>query len=251
MLAEGQPRSLENVSMLPLKKEHLLAEVEDVLRSMPPPSAFGRGEMEPFAWLGRAMAVLQRWSASNAMQVTGAADELRDDNMSRVSKGYVAVLTMLQQARADLRLDVGPMATVVDHGAVFDYFDEVRKILQTAKTNLLFIDPYLDADFVPRYLAHVGGGVSIRLLTEKKLTTLLPAVDMFVAQHHVPVAVRSCGGLHDRLVFVDRSSCYISGASFKDGGKNAPALLAQILDGFGALASIYEAKWAAGKVERQ
>jgi hypothetical protein len=47
---------------------------------------------------------------------------------------------------------------------VFDYFDEIRKIIQLAKRDLLFVDPYLDADFVSRSLPHVGSGVAIRLL---------------------------------------------------------------------------------------
>jgi hypothetical protein len=38
---------------------------------------------------------------------------------------------------------------------VFDYFDEIRKIIELAKQDLFFIDPYLDSEFVSRYLSHV------------------------------------------------------------------------------------------------
>ena len=35
-----------------------------------------------------------------------------------------------------------------DQGAVFDYFDGIRKIIEIAKQDIFFIDQYLDAEFV-------------------------------------------------------------------------------------------------------
>jgi hypothetical protein len=40
-------------------------------------------------------------------------------------------------------------------GLVFDYFDGIRKQIELAKTELFFVDPYLDSDFVSRYLPQV------------------------------------------------------------------------------------------------
>ena len=62
--------------------------------------------------------------------------------------------------------------------------------------------------------------------------------------------VRVSGSLHDRYLFIDRAACYLSGASFKDGAKNAPALLTQITDAFQSMFDTYEKLWASGKVER-
>ena len=44
------------------------------------------------------------------------------------------------------------------------------------------MDPYLDAEFISRYLPHVVTGVGIRLLAHKYMATLLAAVDMYVLQ---------------------------------------------------------------------
>jgi len=69
------------------------------------------------------------------------------------------------------------------HGRVsLTIFDEIRKIIESAKQDLFFIDPYLDAEFVSRYLPHVSAGVSVRLLARKQLTTLLPAVEQYALQ---------------------------------------------------------------------
>jgi hypothetical protein len=145
---------------------------------------------------------------------------------------------------------VGPVNAAIGHGQVFDYFDEVRRIIEPAKQDLLFVDPYLDAEFVARYLPHVTKGVPIRLLARERLATLLPAVDLYSRQFGAPVQVRSAPGFHDRYVIVDRAACYQSGASFKDGAKAAPTTLTQITDAFPVVRQTYEDLWNAAKVER-
>ena len=91
-------------------------------------------------------------------------------------KGLTDIRLTLNQARHDLRMKtVGPSNVVVDQGRVFDYFDEIRKVVELATQDVFFIDPYLDAEFVAKYLGHVTDGVTIRLLTKRKLETLLPA----------------------------------------------------------------------------
>jgi hypothetical protein len=165
--------------------------------------------------------------------------------------GYRRMLTLLHEARHALRMEtVGPLSLAVAHGEVFDYFDELRRIVEMAKQDLLFVDPYLDAEFVSRYLSHVSKGVTIRLLAREKLATLLPSVDLFAKQLAYTVQVRSAPHFHDRYVFVDRNACYQSGASFKDGAKSAPTTLSQITDAFAAMSQTYEDLWSRAKVER-
>jgi hypothetical protein len=133
---------------------------------------------------------------------------------------------------------------------VFDYFDEIRRTVELAKQDLLFVDPYLDAEFVSRYLPHVAVGVTTRLLAREKLTTLMPAVDAFARQSGTSVQVRSAPNFHDRYLFVDSVSCYQSGASFKDGARSAPTTLTQITDAFAAVRKTYEDLWNLAHVGR-
>ena len=151
----------------------------------------------------------------------------------------------MQQAKADLRAELGRSSVVVAEGAVFEYFDELRKLIETARTDAFFVDPYLDAEFVSRYLPFVAEGASIRLLAgPQRQATLLPAVGSFAQQYGRAVSVRVSAGLHDRFLFVDGAACYLSGASFKDGAKNAPSVLAQITDAFPAMRDTYERLWS-------
>jgi hypothetical protein len=232
-----------------MTNEQLLAEVEDLLKTMPPRSTLEKENNQSFSWLGRMSAVIHAWKPSNAALLLSYQGEFRLWGMQ--DSGYAKILTLLHEARHDLRMKTtGPTSVPVSQGLVFEYFDEIRKIVETAKKDLLFVDPYLDAEFVSRYLGHVSDGVTTRLLARAKLATLLPAVDLFARQSKLKIEVRSALNFHDRYVFVDRAECYQSGASFKDGAKSAPTTLTQITDAFDAILKTYEAMWNTAKVER-
>jgi hypothetical protein len=230
-------------------QEQLLAEIEDLLRNVPPIEDVVGGKEDGLAWFGRLSAVIRMWNPGRAPELALIHIQLESITGSR--NGYQRALVLLNDARHSLRLaTVGPLSLAVGKGQVFDYFDELRKITELAKQDLLFVDPYLDAEFVSRYLCHVSTAVTVRLLAREKLTTLLPAVDLFSKQTGLKIQVHSAPNFHDRFLFVDQNSCYQSGASFKDGAKSAPTTLTQITDAFDAMWKTYEGIWASAKTER-
>ena len=134
----------------------------------------------------------------------------------------------------------------------FEYFEAIRKIVAEAKIDAFFIDPYLDADFVSRYLTQVDRSVQMRLLTKagKSLTSLLPAIDVYVKQSGAKILIREGSNLHDRFVLIHRVACYQSGSSFKDGPRNADSTVTQIIDVFTQVRDAYETRWAVATVHR-
>jgi len=233
-----------------MTKEQLLAEVEDLIRNAPPRSTIAQHLEINIAWLGRFSAVIRAWNFSRSTEVMYCQMQLESLIPGKVTDGFRRALTLLHEARHTLRMEtVGPLSIAVSHGQVFDYFDEIRRVIEAAKHDLFFVDPYLDAEFVSRYLGHISKGVTIRLLARERLTTLLPAVELFARQSQSMVQVRSAPNFHDRYIFVDSNTCYQSGASFKDGAKSAPTTLTQITDAFTAMLQTYEALWGAAKVE--
>ena len=237
--------------MASINPEQLLAEIEDVIRTMPPRETIRHETPENLSWLGRASAVIHLWDPIKSVTFDRHVTNIHAPMASNAEQGLRGALTMLHQAGHELRLrTVGPLTAAIGQGSVFDYFDEVRKVIEAAKSDLLFVDPYLDAEFVSRYLPHVSQGVTVRLLGHERMTTLLPAVKLLRQQTGLAIEVRSAGAFHDRYVFVDGQSCYQSGASFKDGAKKAPTTLTQIVDAFAAVSATYERLWASGTVHQ-
>jgi hypothetical protein len=233
--------------------EQMLAEVEDLLRTMPPRETIRHELPENFAWLGRASALVSMWNGLEGIAFTGYLAELNNVMARPATEAFRKIIVTLHKVQHDLRMrTAGPLSAAVERGAHFDYFDAVRQILQQAKLDLLVIDPYLDVDFVGRYLPMIAKGLTVRLLTtDKKLATLLPAVDAFVAQYGSAIQVREHPDLHDRYVIVDGAQCYQSGASFKDGPRNADTTVTQIVDLFAEVKAGYEKRWLEAKVHRQ
>ena len=234
-----------------LTEEQLLAEVEDILRTVPPRESLRHPTDENFAWLGRVKALIEAWKLPKAIYLNPAINQLLGRDANAAQEGFCQIMTLLHEARHNLRMKtVGPLSAAIGKGSVFDYFDEIRKIVEPAAKDVLFVDPYLDAEFVARYLPHIRVGVAVRLLARERLATLLPATDAFSRQSGTAIGVRSSPGFHDRHVFIDGAACYQSGASFKDGAKASPTTLTQITDALPVVLKIYEDLWISGKVER-
>jgi hypothetical protein len=229
------------------QSDHLvnaLAEIEDVIRTMPPRDRLHHDSDEILIWLGRATAAVANWDGLKGVSFSSAVSNLHATGQ-RSYQNSISIIVLLHQARATLRLQtLGPVNIAIGQGLVFDYFEELRKPISLAKSDIIFIDPYLDADFVSRYLPSISSGVTIRLLGRERMKSLVPAACVFAEQSKAKVEVRSAKGFHDRIIIVDQQICFQSGASFKDGGRTSPTTISQIIDAFPAILQTYEQIWA-------
>lgn len=228
----------------------ILMEVEDLARTMPPRDDLDTSDDATLAWLGRGAAVMAEYSPGHAARWHLAVDKLHAYKGMSTFQGANQIVALIQEVRYSIQMRlVGPQSSIVPQGAVFDYFDSLRAIIEPASKDILFVDPYLEAEFVARYLPHIKSGVSIRLLAREKMSSLMSAVRPFAKQHNAQIEVRSAPGFHDRFVFIDGMACYQSGGSFKDGAKNAPVTITQITDAFASMLQTYEGIWSKAKVE--
>jgi hypothetical protein len=204
----------------------VLAEIEDILRTAPPRTTLLSDVPETFAWLGRTIAAISRWNSEGGARARKLVSQMQNVRSTEAQQRYNGLMVLLHEACNDLRMTtIGPINAAIGQGLIFDYFDGIRKIIMLASSDLLFVDPYLDAEFVSRYLPQVRSGVQVRLLVgkkEKQLAALSSAVKLFAQQHQMHIGLRSTPNLHDRYIIVDGWSCYQSGASFKDGARTAP-----------------------------
>jgi hypothetical protein len=226
----------------------LLAEFDELIRTAPRYDTAHHTTPENLSWLGRVVAVANDWHSARGMLARQYAGQLRKPSAMDVDEGYNLLMTLLYEGRHVMQMATGTTGVAVAQGMQFDYFDEIRKKIEEARQDLLFVDPYLDAEFVSRYLVNVAPSVTVRLLTsEKKLLSLVSALKPLAQQKKLRIEVRTMDGLHDRYFFIDKKSCFQSGASFKDGAKNAPTTITKITDVFSAVQSEYEARWIKAK----
>jgi hypothetical protein len=234
----------------PIKPEALLVELDDILRARPTSSELGSSSDEAVAWIGRVKAALHHWDSVQATSMMRIEPKLHSTMSRDLETGYREVLALIHQARHSVLLRVDQESVAAEHGQVHQYFDGLRKLIERASADLFFIDPYLDADFITRYPVYAAKGVKIRLLTKHKLKTLLPAVEMFAAEHGTAIEVRTAEALHDRYVLIDGKECFQSGATFHQGAKTAGTSIVPLVDVFPAVQKVCEDLWANAKVIR-
>lgn len=104
-------------------------------------------------------------------------------------------------------------------GSDHDAYVHIRTILQSATTDLILIDPYMDGSIYQLLGTLASATMTVRILTSKCPTDFSLETKKFMKQHlGFVVEVRATKDLHDRFIFIDRTRCFLLGASIKDAG---------------------------------
>jgi hypothetical protein len=124
-------------------------------------------------------------------------------------------------------------------GSDHDAYIHIRSILQTAKSDLFVIDPYMDGSIYQALSTLPIMPMNVRILTSKHPADFALETKKFVKQHTgFTVEVRATRDFHDRFIILDRTRCYLLGASIKDAGNKGftivplqePSIVRFILD---------------------
>ena len=231
-----------------LSPAEFAAHFDALVRTMPPIATLSHDTQENHEWLGLAAHLVQETDSARGMLFRMEMSKLYSSYNRMPGDTEKLLVSMVQQCKMEWRFrSSGPLAVAFEPRRPFDYFDEVRKYVESATTEVFFIDPYMDADFVSRYLPFVKPGVAVRLLGSNRIVALKAAVEMYSAQNSTTVELRH-SLFHDRYLIIDRRECYQSSGSFNHGAATAASLLVQIVDAFDSIQSIYEARWSAGTV---
>jgi hypothetical protein len=134
----------------------------------------------------------------------------------------IAAIVHEALAKAELAAPAAAQGTFIRVGHTFDAFAAVSKVLVTAKTDVLMIDPYADEKLLTDYALLAPDAVSVRILSDAQYyyKSLKPAAEKWVHQFGStrPLAVRLTAPklLHDRSILVDSATAWSLGQSFKD-----------------------------------
>jgi hypothetical protein len=112
-----------------------------------------------------------------------------------------------------------PPQKVFYDGQIYDAFEQMKKFMRMAKTELIIIDPYF-ADCVLPLIAQKRQGVSV-LAVKNSRNKLLHAVDVakFNAQYANSLTVKTSDKFHDRFLIIDKTTLIHVGASLNHLGK--------------------------------
>jgi hypothetical protein len=152
-LSSALDEALASMVKPKLKPEILLAALDDLLRNRPTLGEIYERDDDAIAWIGRAAAVLGHYDDPRARSVLSVYVEMdiHTGDLGRVASAHSRLVALLNEFRHSILLSTAvPLNVAVASGQVFDYFDEVRKIVERTTVELFFVDPYLDADFVSR-----------------------------------------------------------------------------------------------------
>jgi hypothetical protein len=224
----------------------LLAQFRSLLARAPNFENYSPSSVDHLSWLGQAHALVSRWNPHEARMFKLASDFLGGPSFLRDT--HVAeVLGTLHRAVADLELLVPDESqTAFGPGAMYDFFKALNQVIGSAKSSLFIVDPYMDDGIFDAYLSSVASGIQIRLLLRDFSAKVKPAATHFKTQQQVSIEARKSGDLHDRVVFVDNSECWVLGHSIKDAAKSKPTYLAPLSPDVSALKlALYEKIWSA------
>ena len=112
-----------------------------------------------------------------------------------------------------------PPQKVFFDGQIYDAFDQMKKFVRMAKTELIVIDQYFDDSVLP-LIAQKRPGVSV-LVVKNNRKNLLHAVDVarFNAQFGNSLTVKDSARFHDRFLIIDKTTLIHVGASLNHLGK--------------------------------
>lgn len=164
-------------------------------------------------WLGRLQALVEETgNVADAVGLTTQAKHLRNRQLAPFAVEEIKSIMFRALARAEVRAPAAARGAFIAAKSPFDAFAAVGKVLSEARADLLIVDPYMDAALLTEFAPLAAEGVVLRLLSDEASIkdSLKPAAERWQNQHgdRRPVEVRlaAARSLHDRSVFIDRST---------------------------------------------
>jgi len=201
-------------------------------------------------WLGRAYALVQAVGDDNdSIAFRQAVTKLNGPAMGHWVR-IIDTIVYRALAIAELQAPAGAQGAFIPAGGVFDAMAAVAKVLRSATSAVLIVDPYLDESALAEFAVAAPEMVTVRLLADQASykPSLVPAVRRWIAQHGAtrPVEARlaSPRTLHDRLIVVDESSVWILTQSLNAFATRAPGTIQRLNPDTAALKTVaYSEMW--------
>jgi hypothetical protein len=210
-----------------MDKQIILSELKVLLDNAPSFDNFSPTSKTHQEWLGKAYALIKRWDSIEAITFKLASDLLNMESIRETNINQIMIT--IHRAISDLELQVeNTKDKVFGPGDVYDFYRSLKEIIKSAVNSIFIIDPYLDEEIFDVYLEGINPKINVRLLTKQCPNTLKHIVEKYYNQTSVRVELGKSSKIHDRIIFIDKNSCWVLGQSIKDAAKRTPTYLAPL-----------------------
>jgi hypothetical protein len=222
---ERQSRELAGPS--PIEQHIILFKLTELIKNMPEHASDADAGASPQRqWIAEVGALISRVSSEKRIIFNTAKAFLSHNWVKAVRQIQGQVLDVIEELKLDLELsgraDIG---SAYSPGDAYKYFADLKSIIGSAQSDIFLIDPYFDGEAFNNYLACVVSGIEVRIFANKHAQEVKAYIDKHKIQFNSNIEVRKNKNLHDRLVIIDRSDCWITGGSLNHGGMKSPSYL--------------------------
>jgi hypothetical protein len=232
--------------------EALYFQLGQLIKEMPSFTAWPVSDEENH-WLARAFSLLELTQVTvDASLFKQAVTDVNSPHRNVKDDGLTQVKLILFRAlhRTERKVPVGLQGAFLGVGDAFEALMAVGKILGSATSDILIIDPYADAKILDDYARQCPVGVSLRVMADERdhKPSLGAAARAWMRQFKTlrPLDVRlaNAGSLHDRLIIVDKKMAYDLTQSFNALATRSPATISRAnLETAYLKTAYYESLW--------
>ena len=173
----------------------------------------------------------QLWSPNMGEAKIQEYFDRRVEALSSVTRSSIAELEVI--------LPQPEIAGSYDTGDEYAFYRDLKTIVGIATKELFIVDNYLDTQLFDVYMENVNRSVTVRVLTDKVVTSLTMVAGKFSKRGGFEL--RSSKDVHDRVVFAD-DRCWVIGQSIKDAAKKKPTYIVEH-SGAASMKGIYDSIW--------
>jgi hypothetical protein len=208
------------------------------------------------SWLAKAVALVEQVGVVADIQdvndLRAVQNHFGTEYASEFDRPQTVAIIHRALARAEIAAPANVQGAFIAAGSTLDAYAMVGKVLGTATTDLLMVDPYADEKILIDYARLAADPVTIRVLAgaANHKPTLQSAARRWPTQYPStrPLEVRLApdSQLHDRIIIVDGKTAWTLGQSFNALATRAHTSIAQSPPEVGSLKiPAYEAVWNA------
>lgn len=162
--------------------------------------------------------------AAGQHNIMGIPPAQRQRNFELRIKEHEALLGSLVNLLR-LQLPEEEVKGVYAPGDEYAFYRDLSSLIQTATSDVLIVDAYLDEKVFNLYVSKAPDGATVRLLTNRIGTNVETVARMYAKSRLL--MLRSSNDIHDRAVFVDQRG-WVVGQSIKDAAKTKPTYLIEL-----------------------